>query len=37
MLRTEVFEHDVDTSICVENMKVHTIKDRFEGEGEISI
>ena len=34
---SQEFEHDVDTSICVENMKAHAIKNRFGGKGEINV
>ncbi|MCQ2607734.1 MAG: DNA repair protein RadA [Bacteroidales bacterium] len=34
---SQEFEHDVDTSIVVEDMKAHSVKNRFGGKGEISI
>lgn len=34
---SQEFEHDVDTSIVVEEMKAHTIKNRFGGKGEFEI
>ncbi len=34
---SQEFEHDVDTSIVVEDMKAHAIKNRFGGNGEISV
>ncbi len=34
---SQEFEHDVDTSIVVEDMKAHAVKNRFGGNGEISV
>ena len=34
---SQEFEHDVDTSICVEEMTAHAIKNRFGGNSEVNI